>query len=137
MNKVIERYTTPELGAIFSDVSRMSTWLDVEVAVADALSAVGKVSKEDIETIHKTRPTIDQNFVNDVLEREAITHHDGAAFVDTVQSKMGNDAARYIHYGLTSSDVVDTALSVLLKRSMIIILEEAEKLDEALLTIAN
>ena len=137
MNKVIERYTTPELGAIFSDVSRMSTWLDVEVAVADALSAVGKVSKEDIETIHKTRPTIDQNFVNDVLEREAITHHDVAAFVDTVQSKMGNDAARYIHYGLTSSDVVDTALSVLLKRSMIIILEETEKLDEALLTIAN
>ena len=84
MNKVIERYTTPELGAIFSDVSRMSTWLDVEVAVADALSAVGKVSKEDIETIHKTRPTIDQNFVNDVLEREAIPHHDVAAFVEPI-----------------------------------------------------
>lgn len=134
---MIERYTTPELGQLFSDVSRMSTWLDVEVAVADALSEVGKISLDDIKTIHDTRPIIDEDFVDNVLEREAITHHDVAAFVDTVQAKMGNDAARYIHYGLTSSDVVDTALSLLLKQAMTIIIQETKELDSALLVIAN
>ena len=134
---MIDRYTTPELGKLFSDVSRMSTWLDVEVAVADALGEVGKISAADIKTIHDTRPVIDEAFVEDVLEREAITHHDVAAFVDTVQAKMGNDAARYIHYGLTSSDVVDTALSLLLKQALEIIIKESDELDAALLERAN
>ena len=134
---MIERYTTEEMGALFNDVSRMATWLDVEVAVVRALANAGVIDSVDANIVEATQPTIDEAFVEQVLEREAITHHDVAAFVDTVQSSMGNDSARFIHYGLTSSDVVDTAQCVTLVKAMDIILAEVEKLDTALLAQAN
>jgi adenylosuccinate lyase len=129
---VIERYTTKEMGALFNDVSRMNVWLDVEVAVVKALADAGVIDISDADTVEKTRPIIDESFVQKVLEREAITHHDVAAFVDVVQSEMGNDSARFVHYGLTSSDVVDTAQCVVLVRAMDLVLEEASKLEAAL-----
>lgn len=134
---MIERYTTQEMGALFNDVNRMATWLDVEVAVVRALANSGAIDSVDANIVEATRPTIDEAFVARVSEREAITHHDVAAFVDTVQSTMGNDSARFIHYGLTSSDVVDTAQCVILVRAMDLILDEVKKLDAALLTQAN
>ena len=106
---MIERYTTAEMGELFNDVNRMQTWLDVEVAVVKALSGSGVISEADAKTVEQTQPVVDVNFVQKVLEREAITHHDVAAFVDVVQSEMGNEASRFVHYGLTYSDVVDTA----------------------------
>jgi adenylosuccinate lyase len=129
---MIERYTTEEMGALFNDVSRMSTWLDVEIAVVRALANAGVVASSDADEVEKSRPTIDEAFVAKVNEREQITHHDVAAFVDVVQSTMGNDSARYVHYGLTSSDVVDTAQCLTLVRAMDLICAEAEKLDAAL-----
>lgn len=134
---MIERYTTEEMGALFNDVTRMSTWLDVEVAVVRALADSGMIDAKDAETVENTRPTIDADFVVRVQEREAITHHDVAAFVDTVQSTMGNDSARYVHYGLTSSDVVDTAQCITLVKAMDLILNEVKDLDAALLMQAN
>ncbi len=134
---MIDRYTTQEMGELFNDVNRMSTWLDVEVAVVRALANTGVIDAHDADVVEKTRPTIDNAFVARVEEREAITHHDVAAFVDTVQSTMGNDSARYIHYGLTSSDVVDTAQCVILVKAMDLILAEVHKLDAALLEQAN
>jgi adenylosuccinate lyase len=134
---MIERYTTAEMGELFNDVNRMQTWLDVEVAVVKALSGSGVISEADAKTVEETQPTIDTSFVQKVLEREAITHHDVAAFVDVVQSEMGNDASRFVHYGLTSSDVVDTAQSLILSKAMNLILDQAKMLDAALLECAN
>lgn len=133
---MIERYTTAEMGELFNDVNRMQTWLDVEVAVVKALSA-GVISEADAKTVEQTQPVVDVNFVQKVLEREAITHHDVAAFVDVVQSEMGNEASRFVHYGLTSSDVVDTAQSIILSKAMDLILSQAKNLDVALLECAN
>jgi adenylosuccinate lyase len=129
---MIERYTTEEMGALFNDVSRMSTWLDVEIAVVRALANAGVIASSDADEVEKSRPTIDGAFVAKVNDREQITHHDVAAFVDVVQSAMGSDSARYVHYGLTSSDVVDTAQCLTLVRAMDLICAEAEKLDAAL-----
>ncbi len=134
---MIERYTTEEMGALFNDVTRMSAWLDVEVAVVRALADSGVIEAKDADIVEKTRPVIDEDFVARVEEREAITHHDVAAFVDTVQSTMGNDSARYVHYGLTSSDVVDTAQCITLVKAMDVILNEVKDLDAALLAQAN
>lgn len=134
---MIERYTTAEMGELFNDVNRMQTWLDVEVAVVKALSDSGVISAEDAKMVEQTQPVIDQSFVGKVLEREAITHHDVAAFVDVVQSEMGNSASRFVHYGLTSSDVVDTAQSIILSKAMDLVLDQVGKLDSALLECAN
>lgn len=134
---MIERYTTSEMGELFNDVNRMATWLDVEVAVVRALANAGAIDSVDANIVEATRPTIDEAFVERVKEREEITHHDVAAFVDTVQSTMANDSARFIHYGLTSSDVVDTAQCVILVQAMDLILDEVAKLDAALLDQAN
>lgn len=123
--------------ALFNDVSRFTVWLDVEVAVVQALSKAGVVAQSDADEVLKTRPTIDEAFVERVKEREAITHHDVAAFVDVVQSTMDNEAARFVHYGLTSSDVVDTAQSIVLVRAMDLVLDEVAKLDTALFEQAN
>lgn len=134
---MIERYTTTEMGELFNDVNRMSTWLDVEVAVVRALANAGVIDSADANTVEQTRPIVDEEFVNRVKEREAITHHDVAAFVDTVQSIMANDSARFVHYGLTSSDVVDTAQCVVLVQAMDLILSEVTKLESVLLKQAN
>ncbi|MFN8015797.1 MAG: adenylosuccinate lyase [Acidimicrobiia bacterium] len=134
---MIDRYCTKEMKALFNDVSRMSTWLDVEVSVVKALADYGVIDQSIASEVEKTRPVIDENFVERVSEREAITHHDVAAFVDTVQADMNNESARYVHYGLTSSDVVDTAQCVMLVKAMNLILDEVKVLDSALLDCAN
>jgi len=134
---MIDRYTTIEMAEIFNDVSRMRTLLEVEVAVVKALAEAGVIPQADAEVVEKTKPTIDESFVEKVNEREKITHHDLAAFVDVVQSEMGNDSARFVHYGLTSSDVVDTAQCLTLVKATDILLEEVAKLDAALLVQAN
>ncbi len=125
------------MGEIFNDVSRMQTWLDVEVAVVKALSNHGVIDAKDAEIVEQTQPKIDEDFVRRVKEREAEIHHDVAAFVDTVQSDMGNESARYVHYGLTSSDIVDTAQSVILKNALSLVIKETQLLDSALFECAN
>jgi adenylosuccinate lyase len=106
---VIPRYSTPEMDAVWSDTARFARWLEVELLATEAHAAFGLVPAGDALDCRARAPITDEAFVQAVLDREAITDHDVAAFVDVVQSAIGPPASSWIHYGLTSSDVVDTA----------------------------
>lgn len=134
---MIERYSLPAVGALFSDTSRMRNWLAVEYATVEALSQVGVVPSNDLDELKSLTPTIDEAFVQAVNDREVITNHDLAAFVDVVQATIGTKSASWIHYGLTSSDVVDTALSMTLKEAGLKIREELVALIVAILARAT
>ncbi len=114
---MIARYTRPELGAVWTDEARMTAWRDVEVAAAEALEQ-GPTS-EEVEAIRAASFTVEA-----VKEREAVTDHDVAAFVDVLSGSAG-PGGRWIHYGLTSSDVLDTALALQIRRAGAPILDGA------------
>ena len=120
---MIARYTRPELGAVWTDAARMETWRQVEVAAAGALDGPGAAELEAIRAATFT--------VAAVQERERITDHDVAAFVDVLADSAGA-AGRWIHYGLTSSDVLDTALALQLRRAGEVIVAGARELAAAL-----
>jgi adenylosuccinate lyase len=120
---VIDRYTRPELGAIWTDEARMEAWRRVEVAAAEQLDGP---SAEELEAIRNATFTVEA-----VREREAVTDHDVAAFVDVLAASAG-PAGRWIHFGLTSSDVLDTALALQLKAGGQVILPGARELVAAL-----
>jgi adenylosuccinate lyase len=129
---VIPRYSPPDMAALFTDAARFSLWLEVELQATEAQAAVGAVPEEDAATCRAKAPTVDDVFVADVLEREKVTDHDVAAFVDVVQDRIGAPAGSYIHYGLTSSDVVDTALCATLTRAADLILADLDAFVAAL-----
>jgi adenylosuccinate lyase len=106
---VIPRYELPEMAVIFADTSRFQRWLDIELLATDAWAGLGVVPMAAAAACRAAAPTVDAAFVAEVTERERVTDHDVAAFVDVVQRHIG-EPGRWIHYGLTSSDVVDTAL---------------------------
>jgi len=112
---VIERYSLPEMDAIFSDVARFSRYLDIELHALDGQAAVGVVPVAAAAACRARAPRIDEAFVHRVAEREAVTNHDVAAFVDVVQQAIGGAEAAWVHHGLTSSDVVDTAWCAMLR----------------------
>jgi adenylosuccinate lyase len=109
---VIERYTRPELGAVWTPERRMRAWLEVELAATDAWAGVGRVPAAAAEACRERAAFT----VDEVNERERTTGHDIAAFVDVVAASIG-DEGRWIHYGLTSSDVLDTALALQLSEA--------------------
>ncbi|HUR76490.1 MAG TPA: adenylosuccinate lyase, partial [Acidimicrobiales bacterium] len=106
---VISRYTRPQMAVRFDDVARFSAWLEVEILAVEAWAKLGVVPQEDADVLRATAPKIDEDFVESVSERERTTDHDVAAFVDVVQERVGGTAGPWVHYGLTSMDVVDTA----------------------------
>jgi adenylosuccinate lyase len=120
---VIARYTRPELGAVWTDEARMSAWRDVEVAAAEALDGP---TEADLEAIRAATFTVEA-----VQERERVTDHDVAAFVDVLSASAG-PAGRWIHFGLTSSDVLDTALGLQLRAAGGIVVAGARELAAAL-----
>jgi adenylosuccinate lyase len=129
---VIARYTRPELGAVWTDEARMTAWRDVEVAAAEALEEDGRrPSADDLEAIRGATFTVEA-----VQERERVTDHDVAAFVDVLAASAG-PAGRWIHFGLTSSDVLDTALALQLRRAGEVIVPGARQLAAALATRAR
>jgi adenylosuccinate lyase len=105
---VIARYTRPELGALWTDQAKMDAWRDVEVAAAEALEGP---TAEELEAIRSATFTVEA-----VQDRERVTDHDVAAFVDVLAASAG-PGGRWIHFGLTSSDVLDTALALQLRRA--------------------
>jgi len=124
---VIPRYTRKELAHIWSDENRYQKWLDVEVAACEAWAQLGKIPPSSIENIRKnSRFTVGR-----IEEIEAVTRHDVIAFVSCVGEYLGDDA-RYVHMGLTSSDVLDTAYALLLKESSLILLDDIRALMAAL-----
>src|ERR1019366_2581124 len=133
---MIPRYSPPDMAALFTDAARFGLWLEVELLATEAQSSVGVVPPEDAATCRAKAPTVDDVFVADVLEREKITDHDVAAFVDVVQDRIGAPAGSFIHYGLTSSDVVDTALSATRARAADLLLVDLDRFVDALRTRA-
>jgi adenylosuccinate lyase len=129
---MIPRYSPKDVAALFSDENRFETMLEVELLVAEALAEQGVLARGDVDELRRRRPVIDAAFVAEVAERELITNHDTAAFVDLVQAKIGMPEGAWIHYGLTSSDVVDTALCRVLASAMDIVIVEATALRDAL-----
>ena len=129
---MIERYTRPEMGAVWSEQRKLETWLQVELAAVEALSEQGVVPEEDAATI-RDRASFT---VAAVQERERLTDHDVAAFVDVVAASVG-DAGRWVHHGLTSSDVLDTALALQLSQAGLMLVGGACDLRDALIRRAR
>jgi adenylosuccinate lyase len=129
---VIPRYTREEIGAVWSDERRMGGWLEVELAATDAWAAQGKVPAEAAAACRERGSFT----VEAVRERERETNHDVAAFVDIVAASIG-DEGRWIHYGLTSSDVLDTALALQLVEAGSIIISGATAYRDALVAKAR
>jgi adenylosuccinate lyase len=129
---MIPRYSPKDVAALFSDEHRFDTMLEVELLAAEGLAKLGVLPAGEVAVLRQRRPVIDADFVADVGEREEITNHDTAAFVDAVQERIGMPEGAWIHYGLTSSDVVDTALCSILSSAMDIVISEAMALRDAL-----
>ncbi len=109
---MIPRYSLPAMAVLFTDEARLGRWLEVEVLATESWARLGVVPAEDARAVRGRAPVVDADFVARVEERERVTDHDVAAFVDVVQDAVGPPAGKWVHYGLTSSDVVDTALSM-------------------------
>ncbi|MGF1674463.1 MAG: adenylosuccinate lyase [Rivularia sp. (in: cyanobacteria)] len=120
---MIERYTLPEMGNIWTDTYKFQTWLQVEIAVCEAQADLGYIPAEAVREI-KAKANFD---VNRVLEIEAEVRHDVIAFLTNVNEYVG-DSGRYIHLGMTSSDVLDTALALQMVASLDLIVQKQEEL---------
>jgi adenylosuccinate lyase len=120
------------MAALFSDEAKFSMWLEVELLATEAWSRHGVVPAEAAVACRKRAPTVDAEFVVEVDEREKVTDHDVAAFVDVVQEAIGQPEGSWIHYGLTSSDVVDTALCATLTRASDLLITACSDLVQAL-----
>jgi adenylosuccinate lyase len=123
---MIPRYSRPEMARIWSEENRFATWLRVEIAATEVLTERGVVPKEALEAI-RTKARFDVARI-DAIEREV--QHDVIAFVSNVAENVGPEG-RWVHWGLTSSDVVDTALALLMKEACGLILEDVRALAEA------
>ncbi|MDI3328762.1 MAG: adenylosuccinate lyase [Alicyclobacillaceae bacterium] len=129
---MIPRYTLPEMAAIWTEENKFRMWLEVELLACEAWAELGVIPKEDVRVLReKARFDIDRIYA---LEEE--TRHDVVAFTRAVSESLGPEK-KWIHYGLTSTDVVDTALSALLKQANELILAEARALTETLAELAK
>jgi len=124
---MIDRYTLPEMGALWSEQSKFQKWLDVELAVCEVHAEMGTIPRDAVEQI-KARAKFSLERINEI---EKITNHDVIAFTTNLAENIG-DAARFVHYGLTSSDVVDTANALLLRDSCDLLLKKIESFLEVL-----
>lgn len=126
---MIDRYTRSEMGNIWTDKEKYSAWLKVEIAVVKAWSNFGKIPKDDVKKIEENA----KFNIARIAELESQTHHDVVAFTRTVSESLGPEK-KWIHYGLTSTDVVDTAQGILLQKANYILLEDLLELKQ---TIGN
>jgi adenylosuccinate lyase len=120
---MIDRYSTPEMDSVWSDQTRFDIWLNIEIFAAEALAQKGIIPKRAVTAI-KRKAGFD---IDRIFAIEAEVHHDVIAFLTAVAEKVG-EPARYLHYGLTSSDILDTALSVQIQKSGVLILTSLKKL---------
>jgi adenylosuccinate lyase len=126
-NAMISRYTRPEMGAIWTDENRFQKWLDVEIAVCEVHAEMGVIPRDAVDKIRRTaRFSVDR-----INEIERTTRHDVIAFTTALAENIGPES-RFLHYGLTSSDVVDTANGLLLRDAGTILLDDLERLGQVL-----
>lgn len=118
---MLERYTRPEMGKIWTDQNRYQAWLEVEILADEAWAELGEIPKEDVKKIRE-KATFD---IDRILEIEAQTRHDVVAFTRAVSESLG-DESKWVHYGLTSTDVVDTAYGYLMKQANDLIRKDLE-----------
>src|SRR3954470_15157328 len=124
---MILRYTHPEMGRIWSDQRRYETWLAVETAAADAMAAAGIVPPDAARDI-RDRGAFDIARIDEI---EQTTQHDVIAFTTAVAEKVG-PSARWLHFGMTSSDVIDTAQAIQMREACDLILTDLEGLSDAI-----
>src|SRR6266699_3056008 len=124
---MIERYTLPEMGTLWSERNKFQKWLEVEIAVCEVHAERGTIPRHALEEI-KSRATFSVDRINEI---EKTTNHDVIAFTTNLAESIG-EPARFVHYGLTSSDVVDTANALLLRDSADILLKKIDSLQEVL-----
>lgn len=122
---MIERYSRPEMAWVWSEKNKFDKWLQVELAVCEAWAEIGVVPKEEIPKIKKATLNIDR--MKEILK---VTRHDMTAFLKAVSESLGEEA-RFIHLGLTSSDIMDTALSIQMREASEILERDLEGLKEA------
>ncbi|GAH68018.1 unnamed protein product, partial [marine sediment metagenome] len=120
---MIERYTLPKMSKIWEPQNRFAKWLQVEILVCEAMAKEGMIPEKSLDTIKKkARFSIDR-----IQEIEEEVKHDVIAFLTNVEEYVGPDA-RFIHMGLTSSDILDTAFALQLKEAMLIIIDDVGNL---------
>jgi len=124
---MIARYTRPEMGRIWEDKNRFSKWLRVEILACEAMAEEGLIPRDALTTI-KRRASFS---VERILEIEEVTKHDVIAFLTNVAEYVGPDS-RYIHMGLTSSDILDTSFALLLQEAMTLIIQDAKTCMEVI-----
>src|SRR5438093_1110418 len=126
-NEVIDRYSRPEMSRIWSDERKFQIWLEIEVLACEAMADLGQILKEDAAEIRKRA----RFSIPKILEIEKRTNHDVIAFLENVAESVG-PAARWIHQGLTSSDILDTTLAVQLNESCKLLLDDLGSLRTAI-----
>src|SRR5437588_750145 len=120
---MIPRYSLPEMSAVWTDERKLSHWLEIEVLACEAWAELGRIPSPDLDAIRERASfTIDR-----VLEVERVTQHDVAAFVQVVAESVG-ESGRWIHFGMTSSDLLDTALALQLRSAADLLLRKLERL---------
>ena len=124
---MIERYTLPEMGALWTEQNKFQKWLEVELAVCEVHAEMGTIPREAVEQI-RSRARFSVERINEI---EKTTNHDVIAFTTNLAESIG-EAARFVHYGLTSSDVVDTANALLLRDASDILLKKIDDLMDVL-----
>jgi adenylosuccinate lyase len=124
---MIDRYTRPEMGAIWTEENRFKAWLEVEILACEAWAELGEIPKEDVKKLRENA-SFD---IDRIKEIEEETRHDVVAFTRAVSETLGEER-KWVHYGLTSTDVVDTALSYVLKQANQIIQKDLENFIEIL-----
>ena len=120
---MINRYTLPEMGALWSEQNKFQKWLDVEIAVCEVHAEMGTIPRDALDQI-KSRARFSVDRINEI---EKTTNHDVIAFTTNLAEEIG-EASRFVHYGLTSSDVVDTANALLLRDAAEILLKKLDGL---------
>ncbi|MFB7638546.1 adenylosuccinate lyase [Peribacillus butanolivorans] len=124
---MIERYTRPEMGNIWTETNRFNAWLEVEILACEAWSELGVIPKEDVQLLRENA-TFNVDRINEI---EKDTRHDVVAFTRAVSETLG-DERKWVHYGLTSTDVVDTALSYVIKQANDILSKDLNNFVEIL-----
>ena len=131
---MIERYTREEIGRVWSERNKFQKWLEVEIAVCRAWARLGKIPKDALKKIEE-RVCIDDEALRKIAEYERRYKHDVLAFVSVISEQVGEEG-RYIHLGLTSSDVVDTALALLMREALEILIRDVDEVMEELRRLA-
>src|SRR5574340_246311 len=127
---MIERYTRPEMAQVWSEENKFETWLRVELLVCEGWAREGAISHEDMAKIREATYDIAR-----AREIERETHHDVISFLRSVQEKLGPEG-RFLHLGMTSSDMLDTALGVQLTQAGALLREQLDRLTETVSQLA-